>query len=152
MLLPAYSAFQARSEEARCLMNLRNLFVAASGYLQANESWPQVPTTLITTDSLTYAKKWVAALTPYGAPHSSWICPTLQRTFHFPMDAIDVDTYYRIDYTATAFNANAMTPRLAGSHPWFIEKAGVHPRGNLMILADGSSAALLDYVNVPSGN
>jgi len=151
-LLPVYSSIMGRTEETRCLANLRTLYVAASGYLQANNSWPQISGTLLSTEPATYATSWVAALQPYGASHTSWICPTLQRQFQFTLDQIDLPANYRIDYNPTIFNSNAMTPRLVDAHPWFIEKVGIHPRGNLMILANGTTAALADYVTSHTGN
>jgi type II secretory pathway pseudopilin PulG len=150
ILLPAYSALAARTEEARCLANLKTLYVAASSYLQASNSWPQIPGTLINTDPTTYATMWVTTLQPYGAPHTSWICPSLQRQLAFPMDQIDLPANYRIDYSPTIFNSNAMTPRLVDGHPWFIEKMGIHSRGNLMILANGTAASLVDYMTPKS--
>jgi type II secretory pathway pseudopilin PulG len=152
ILLPAYGALMSRTEETRCLANLKSLYVAASGYLQANNTWPQIPGTLINSDPTTYATSWVNALQPYGAPHISWICPTLQKKFSYTIDQIDLPANYRIDYSPTIFNSNPMTPRLADGHPWFIEKFGSHSRGNLMILANGTSAALSDYTSGLSGN
>ena len=149
MMLPVYSSYVARMEESRCIANLHNLYVAASGYLQANGSWPQIPVTLIKDDKTLYAKTWVATLQPYGASHSVWICPTIQRTMGISMDALEKDENYRIDFIAAPFNDNPMTPRLAGTHPWFVEKAGVHSRGNLLILANGSTTSLQDLTGVP---
>jgi hypothetical protein len=144
MLLPVYSEYTARMEEARCLANLRSLYVAASGYLQANDSWPQIPVTLITEDPTMYARSWVRALTPFGAPHATWICPTIQHSFGISMDALEKDENYRIDFIAAPFDDNPVSPRLDPKHPWFLEKAGVHSRGNLVVLADGTTVSLKD--------
>ncbi len=144
MLLPLYGAITARADEGRCLANLRSLYVAASGYLQAAGSWPQIPVNLISSDPHTYARTWVEALAPYGAPHTTWICPTIQRTMGIPIEAIEQTEHYRIDFIATPFDDNPASPRLNPTHPWFIEKAGVHSRGNLLILANGTSTSLLD--------
>ena len=151
MLLPIYSSFTARAEEARCLANLRNLYVAASGYLQADGSWPQIPAKLIIDDPKTYAKSWVAALAPYGIAHSTWICPTLQHTFGTSMDSLEKTENYRIDFIAAPFDDNPASPRNDPNHPWFIEKAGVHPRGNLLILANGTTTSLLDLTGKTLG-
>jgi prepilin-type N-terminal cleavage/methylation domain-containing protein len=150
MLLPVYAAFLSRMEETRCLANLRTLYLAGSGYLQANESWPQIDNKLITEDPKTYARLWVTALKPFGAPHSSWICPTLQKTFAFPMEAIDKDENYRIDFIGAGFDTNPLTPRISETFPWF--KAGVHRRGNLVILANGTTTSLQDLTGATSGN
>jgi type II secretory pathway pseudopilin PulG len=152
ILLPAYSALAARTDEARCLANLKTLYVAASGYLQSSNSWPQISGDLITTDPTTYATTWVTTLQPYGAPHTSWICPALQRQLGFPIEQIDLPANYRIDYSPTLFSSNAMTPRLVDGHPWFMEKMGIHSRGNLMILANGTAASLADYMTPSTGN
>jgi prepilin-type N-terminal cleavage/methylation domain-containing protein len=152
MLLPLLSSFTARADEARCIANLKNLYVAASGFLQANSTWPQIPVKLLTDDPPTYAKSWVSALKPYGAPHSSWICPTLQRSFGKPMDSIDEDANYRVDFIAAPFSDNPAAPWQDANHPWFIEKAGVHPRGNLLILTNGTTTSLVDLTGKTLGN
>lgn len=146
MLLPAYASYQSRVEEAACLANLRNLYVAASGYMVANKSWPQIPAKLAIDEPKTYAKSWVQVLAPYGASHSVWICPTLQRTLHLSMEAVEKDENYRIDFFATPFDDNESTPLRKPRHPWFVEKAGFHGRGNLLILADGTTTSLRDLV------
>ena len=146
MLLPAYTTYQGRVEETACLANLRNLYVAASGYLVANKSWPQIPAKLVVDDPKTYAKSWVEVLSPYGASHSVWICPTIQRNLHLSMEQVETDTNYRIDFFATPFDDNEGTPLRKPKHPWFVEKAGFHGRGNLIILADGTTTSLRDLV------
>jgi prepilin-type N-terminal cleavage/methylation domain-containing protein len=151
MLLPIYSSFNARADEARCLANLRSLYVAASGYLQAAGSWPQIPAKLFIDEPKTYARAWVSALAPYGATHSTWICPTLQRSFKLSMDALEEEENYRIDFVAAPFDENPAAPRQDPNHPWFIEKAGVHPRGNLLVLANGTTTSLLDLTGKTLG-
>jgi prepilin-type N-terminal cleavage/methylation domain-containing protein len=146
MILPLYSGYQSRMEEARCLANLRNLYVAASGHLLANKSWPQIPNNLVTEDPKAYARAWVDALTPFGAPHSTWICPTIQGKLQIPMDAIGQDKHYRIDFVGSAFDADETAPRRDPRFPWFVERAGFHSRGNLVILADGTTTSLMDLV------
>lgn len=144
MLLPLMSSFSARTEEAKCLANLRNLYVGATGYLQANGSWPQISNDLIATDPKTYAKSWVAALTPYGIPHQTWICPTVQRGLGVPVSSIDKDENYRVDYLGVSFDDQPSSPYPEVAYPWFIEMAGFHGRGNLLILSDGSTKSLMD--------
>jgi type II secretory pathway pseudopilin PulG len=146
MLLPLYSGYQTRVEEARCIENLKNLYIAASGHLQANKSWPQIPTKLIAEDPKIYAKSWVEALRPYGAPHSSWLCPTLQRSLRLSLEAVEKDENYRIDYVGTPFDDNEASPRRSERAPWFIEKTGFHARGNLVILSTGSITSIRDIV------
>lgn len=144
MLLPVYSSYTARMEEARCLNNLRGLYVAASGYLQANDSWPQIPVQLLVEDSKTYARLWVTALSPFGAPLKTWICPTMQRSLGTSMDDLAKDENYRIDFIATPFSDDPISPRATPTHPWFIEKTGLHSRGNLVILTNGTTTSLKD--------
>ncbi len=144
MLLPILSSFKSRAEEARCLANLRSLYLGASSYLQSNGSWPQIPNDLIASEAKTYAKKWVTALTPYGIPHSTWICPTIQRTLGSPMSEIDKDENYRVDYIGVSFDDSPSSPYPEEPYPWFLETAGFHGRGNLLILSNGSTTSLED--------
>ena len=146
MLMPVYTSVTASADEARCVTNLKNLYVAASGYLQAAGSWPQVPVQLISSDPKTYARSWVDALTPYGAPHKVWICPAMQRTMQISMDEIDKDENYRIDFIATPFDENPASPRANSTHPWFLEKSAQHPRGNLLVLTNGSVTSIKDLI------
>lgn len=146
MLMPIYNRGTESAEEARCVANLKNLFVAASGYLNAAGSWPQIPVEQITADPKTYARSWVNALTPYGAPHKVWICPSMQRSLHISMDEIDKDENYRIDFIATPFDDNPGSPMRTSGHPWFLEKSAQHPRGNLVIRNDGTVTSLKDLL------
>lgn len=146
MLLPLYSSFMSRSEQARCMANLRNLYVAANSHLQAAGFWPQIPNTLINDDPKTYAKSWVATLKPYGIEHSSWICPTLQKSLGISLEALEKDENYRIDYIAAAFDDKPMSPWQSQTFPWFLERASLHPRGQLIIMTNGATTSLLDLV------
>lgn len=147
MLLPFYGAMQARAEEGRCLANIRNLYVAASGYVNANGFWPQVPFKMSVDQPHAYARLWVEALAPFGTSHSTWICPTLQRRFGIPLAALEKEENYRIDFVPNPFDDNPESPRRAARFPWFMEKAASHSRGQLVILADGTTTALMDLVN-----
>lgn len=146
MLLPFYGAMTARADEGKCLANIRGLHVAASSYLNSNGSWPQIPIQMSVDNPRAYARQWVEALTPFGAPHPSWICPTLQRNLGIPFSAIEEEEHYRIDFLPSSFDSDPATPRRAGGYPWFMEKTAEHPRGQLIILADGTTTALLDIV------
>ena len=152
MLVPIQSSLTANAQEASCLANLRGLYVAAQGYLQASGSWPQISPNLIVDDPKTYAHSWVDALEKYGAPHKAWICPAVQRSLGISMDAIDDPDNYRIDFIAAPFDDNPATPRLNPTQAWFVEKAGLHPRGNLVILANGTLTSLKDIVQAGLGN
>lgn len=151
MLIPMTAGIKARAEEATCVANLKNLFVAGKGYLQDNGSWPQIPNTLIKDEPKVYARKWVAALSTYGIPHKSWICPAIQRDRGEPMASIEEEEKYRVDYIAMAFDEKPTSPYPENPFPWFVEVAGFHGRGNLMILSNGTATSLKDYVGVKAG-
>ena len=142
MLLPMLSSFRSRADEAKCLANLRNLYVGAAGYVQANGSWPQIPNDLIVSDSKTYAKMWVAALAPYGIPHETWLCSTIQRSIGLPASEINKPENYRVDYIGVSFDDKPSSPYPEDPYPWFVEKAGFHGSGNLLILSNGSTTSL----------
>ena len=147
MLIPVVGKFQARSDETKCRQNLRNLFIAAAGYVHDSGSWPQIPNTLIGKDDKTYAKMWVSALAPYGVQHESWICPMIQRSTGLPISSIKEDEHYRIDYVGVAFDDKPSSPYPESAFPWFVERAGFHGRGNLIILSNGTTTALMDMVH-----
>ncbi|SRR6266446_133599 len=145
LLFPAFIQHRARAEEVKCLANLRSLYVAATGYLQAGSSWPQIPAQLVTTDPETFARNWVEALAPYGAPHVVWICPSIQTGLGISMDALESpDVEYRIDYMPISFDDNPASPWRWQKYPWFVEKGSPHSRGNLMIYGDGTELSLRD--------
>jgi hypothetical protein len=121
--------------------------VGASGYLNAVGNWPQIPMQLMTDQPTQFAKAWVQALEPYSVPHSSWICPTLQRSSGLSIEAVEKDENYRVDYIAAPFGDTPSAPRLTGNRPWFAEKSAAHSRGQLIVFSDGSTAALLDLAN-----
>lgn len=146
LLSPLYGAWISRSEEARCLANLRNLYIAASGHLNSAGSWPQVPMQMMSVNPHQFAREWVNALESFGAPHSSWICPTLNRNMGTSLEAGEKDENYRIDFVPSTFDDDPTTPRRAGGYPWFVEKAASHSRGQLVIFADGSTASLKDLI------
>ena len=147
MLLPVYSGYLSRTEGVKCMANLKNLYVAASGHLLANNSWPQIPSKLLTEEPLRYSKSWVNALEPYGAPHPTWICPTRQHKAGVSMEDLEKDENYRIDYIGTPYDDKPTSPHRTPRYPWFLEKAGLHGRGNLMILEDGTTTSLSDLID-----
>lgn len=152
MLLPMYSHYLRRADEMKCMANLRGLYVAASGYLQANGSWPQIPSALRLSEPKVHARNWVETLKPFGAPHNVWICPSAQREMGLTSEQYDSDQHYRIDFLPMAFNDQPSTPRRWPRFPWFVEKGNFHGRGNLIIFADGSTAAFKDVVADLPGN
>ena len=145
LLLPVYSGHVARSDGVRCTSNLRNLYVAASNYLQAGGSWPQIPSDLVFNAPQDYAHRWVDALGPYGAPHAIWICPSHQRELGQTMESVEIEDNYRIDYIASPFDDNPTSPRRWSRYPWFLEQGNFHGRGNLILFSDGSVVAAVDF-------
>jgi type II secretory pathway pseudopilin PulG len=143
LLLPAYSGHRARYERVQCMANLRSLHVAASGYLQAGASWPQIPSELIVSDPSDYAKRWVQALGPFGAPRQVWTCPTHERDFE---PEAETEDNYRSDYIASPFNEDPASPHRWVRYPWFFEQGNFHKRGSLIIFNDGSIMDLADYL------
>jgi prepilin-type N-terminal cleavage/methylation domain-containing protein len=141
LLLPAGSQVLKRVERARCSANLRNLTVGAAAYLQEHKHWPQISPTA--GDFRPYAKEWVKTLQPYGIPHETWICPTIQKILGGPDYKSDDD--FRIDYYSTPFDSKELTPYLLKGQPWFVEKGGLHGRGNLVVFSDGSIKDLEDF-------
>ena len=96
--------------------------------------WPQVTTKGV--DSKAAATAWIATLRPYGLEQINWICPTQQKLMQNP-DLSDPDNA-RIDYVATPFDRNPMTPMRWAKQPWFVESGDVHGNGNLLIFPDGT--------------
>lgn len=144
MLLPLLSSIQSRIEKARCIANLKNLYVGAELYTQQYSHWPQVDPRLINSVPTAYASEWIEILKPMGVDPATWICPTTQRLLGSPDQANPKNV--RIDYLATPFDRRAMTPHRWSGQPWFIEKGAFHGNGNLIIFTDGSVQELNDFV------
>ena len=140
MLLPLLSQIQNRIEKVGCMNNLRSLHVAANLYLQQNGKWPQIDPQLLKSTTHEYDVEWIQALTPFGGPRASWICPTVQRQLRGP--DYTQPKFTRIDYLATPFDDKPNTPLKWSSQPWFVEKGDVHGNGNLLIFPDGSISEL----------
>jgi type II secretory pathway pseudopilin PulG len=43
MIIPTMAGLRARADRGKCMSNLRQLYVAASGYVDSQGHWPQVP-------------------------------------------------------------------------------------------------------------
>ncbi len=146
MLLPLFSHYAGRADEAKCFANLRSLHVAASGYLLQNESWPQIAVQLRQDNPKDFAKQWVAALVPFGAPYAVWICPTALRALGQTLEKVTQGEDIHVDYVPMAFDDRSSSPHRWERFPWFIEKGDLHGRGNLIIFADGSTVSFQELV------
>ena len=134
LLIPAISAWKGRTEKARCISNLRGLYLGAANYIQQVGYWPQVSTGLLKTHQ--YDAAWIETLRPYGLANENWICPTQQRNMGNP--EYNTAKTARADYMATPFPQDHHTPYRWPTQPWFAEKGDFHGTGNLMIFSDGS--------------
>jgi len=136
LLIPVISTMKARAQRVQCMANLRSLYVAANLYVQQNGSWPQIAMGDSDSAEQDYAKAWIAALTPFGATQSTWICPTVQSMIGNPDLSNSENT--RLDYFAMPFDDKPTTPYQWPRQPWFLEANDVHGNGNLIIFTDGS--------------
>lgn len=142
MLAPVYTQIVRRMERTSCISNLKNLHVAADSYLQDHRMWPQVGTRGV--DAKVVATTWISTLQPYGLTQPNWVCPTMQKQLLNP-DLSDPDNA-RIDYMATPFDRNPMTPMRWSTQPWFVENGDVHGNGNLLVFPDGHVQELGDFL------
>ncbi len=136
--LGVYGNLLGRARRAQCTANLRQLHVAAAQYVQQNGNWPQIRRVDYPV-AQDYANAWVDALSPFGVPRSTWICPSIQEALR--SDYTNPENA-RIDYVAMNFDDKPMTPHQWQTQPWFVEVGDVHGNGNLMIFADGSVSDL----------
>jgi type II secretory pathway pseudopilin PulG len=132
MLLEGSTQMLARAERANCAANLRSLYVGASGYIQDQGHWPQIP--VADTHSPEYALAWIAALKGYGISGKSWICPSIQRALKNPN--YNDPSHARVDYFPTPFDARSYSPYRWSTHPWFMERGNMHGDGQLIIFAN----------------
>ena len=140
--IQAYTSLIERAQRVSCTNNLRNLFTAASSYIQDYQSWPQISTANVQDPS--FAQAWVKALHPYKIAPINWICPSIQRLLNSPDYTQSQNA--RIDYMATPFDSNPTSPSRYPNQPWFAETASVHGDGNLMIFASGRIKSLNEVV------
>jgi len=140
LIIPIASSIRARAQRIECTSNLRNLYVAAEGYLQQNGSWPQIAEDESEEGGQAFSQAWIAALSPFGPSQKTWICPTMQNLLQNP-DYMQA-AHARVDYIATPFDSKPSTPHQWPRQPWFVEVADVHGHGNLIIFTDGSISDL----------
>lgn len=137
LLMPGFGKLREKARAVQCTSNLKNLFIAANGYVQDNQHWPQIRGMDVASEP--FAKAWLAALRPYSVDKQNWLCPTVKSETHYT-EASD----FKLDYIPTPFGSNPINPFLWPNHPWFSERGAVHGRGNLIILTNGSVKALYE--------
>jgi prepilin-type N-terminal cleavage/methylation domain-containing protein len=146
MVQPVVQQVQNRAARTKCVENIRGLQVAANLYLQDHHAWPQIKNSGISRQML--ATKWIARLQPYGLDQINWICPTIQEKLGNPV--LSNPNNVRVDYTATPFDANPLTPFKWSKQPWFVENGNMHGHGNLLVFPDGHVAQMNDFLTAPS--
>ncbi len=149
MLIPAFEQLKSRAERAGCVNNLKSLYVAANGYLQDQGHWPQISPTLIKGDPQEYARLWQSAFQGYGIAPKNWICPSVQRTLRNP--DLTLPENRRVDYIATPFDDNPVSPRKFPTHPWFVERGDVHGDGNLVVFTNSQIKSLAEITRDAGG-
>lgn len=146
MIFPVIQQLQGRMDKARCLSNLRSLYVAAGLYIQDHRQWPQISVGLLKNRPEEYAIQWIDALKPYGMSEVNWHCPTVQRQVERappdPKTGKKPRKETRVDYFSTPFDERESTPLKWPKQPWFIERGDVHGNGNLIIFTDGTTTEL----------
>ena len=140
LIAPSVAGLRNRAERANCANNLRSLYVSASACVDSSGHWPQVSPRLIQSDPHEYARQWYAALKPYNIAPINWVCPTVQRDLgNLDLKLRDGE---RVDYLATPFDDDPISPRKYPKQPWFIERGDMHGDGNLLVLASGRLTSL----------
>lgn len=131
-----------RFEAARCANNMRQLHVAFSAYIDANNHWPQEPEELWNKPPRDYGEWWINELKPYLDDTNVWKCPAVTRATREMSD----QKRPVIHYTPTMFDENRQTPFKWPGQPWFIEIGDMHGHGALICLPDGSVRSLNDLI------
>lgn len=139
MLMSTVAGLRDKAERGRCVNNLQGLYAAGVSYVTDNGSWPQIPMTDVGDPA--FAKAWMDAFKPYKIAPVNWHCATVRKSLGLSMDSSDLS----IDYIPTSFNSKPSSPWMYSTHPWFMERAGVHGGGNLFIFANGQIHSLSDY-------
>ena len=151
LTIAAVDNLRARAQRIQCTENLRALYIGAEGYLQQNGAWPQIAASEDSdTADQDYAAAWITALSPFGVPPKTWICPTEQELLGKP-DFLKPQNI-RVDYVATYFDDKPTSPHQWPRQPWFIETGDEHGNGNLIIFTDGSVSDLQSVVPKPSSS
>ncbi len=135
LTIPSFGYFKRRSQDARCMANLRVLHASLSSYMSDHaQVWPQYPNAGKEDDENAQAKWWYETLKPYGATRKTWLCPSHPTEYADELD----EKNYDFSYIPTNFDPD---PNIAYQYrqPWLIEFGGFH-EGNKanQVMPDGS--------------
>ena len=144
MIIPIYSGLRGKAERGACAQNLYSLYAAGSSYVRDQGQWPQIPTNEVSKPS--YAAAWIRAFEPYHLGEDNWACPTIKRLFgSAAASKVPLEQRACIDYFATPFDDNPVSPTKYPTQPWFVERGDPHGDGNLLIFANGQLSSLGEY-------
>jgi type II secretory pathway pseudopilin PulG len=134
LVVPNFSSWVAKAQEARCMANMRAIHLGLSSYLNDNANvWPQGPPP--ETDAA-WSQFWIQTLEPQGVPAKTWQCPTIAgligRAEDVPFDAAS------IHYIPTMFAPTPGVARRWPTQPWLVERMDAHGQGPLICFTDGS--------------
>lgn len=146
IVLFSLDGFRARIESAKCLSNLRNIYVGLSALMADKKVWPQIPEDMDESDA--QALFWRRTLAPYGVDAGVWRCPTAARMISRSPEAEAVD----IDYTPAEFDELESTPFKHPNQPWVVEAGDFHGDGNLLILTSGEALSFNEFYRRQTGN
>lgn len=151
MAMPVVASIQKRAQVAACANNLKNLYVAANGYVQEHNGWPQIsaPDARKQGYDASYVTAWHAVLKPYGITPLTWVCPELHRQRGRP--DLTVPANLCVDYLAATFDARPRTPYEHSNMPWFVETTNAHGGGQLIIFSNGSIMDMKEAVSTFAG-
>jgi len=130
MIYPAVEKITPKAEMVVCTNNLKNLYIAFSGY--ATDGWPQIPKGIALGSS--EEQRWWIEHTKKDLPEKTWRCPTITRLFRSSPEA----ERPIIHYLPTPFSAQPNKANKNPHMPWFIEIGNAHGSGNLLVRANGT--------------
>jgi type II secretory pathway pseudopilin PulG len=138
LYLPQISLLQNKSDEPKCIENLRNLYVGFASQATEDASWPQLPTGT-KPGSRQEEEYWLSySSNTLNLSSNLWHCPTIDRAMrHHPPPKGKEPL---IHYLPTLFDSRPGTAYKFSGMPWLSEIANVHGHGNLIIGSDGNVA------------
>ncbi len=134
LIIPNWSTFMARIEQARCMSNMRSIQAGIAAYLNDHKMvWPQGPGA---ESGQEWADFWLNTTKPYDVSERTWQCPTILRQIGLGKNPIPGTG--SIHYVPTMFSTVANIAYRWPTQPWLIERANVHGNGSLICFTDGS--------------